>query len=175
MVYWIFLIFAFMLGMIVGSFLNVVIYRLPRENLSIHNPKRSHCVHCGYRLRWYDNIPIFSFLFLKGRCRACRKPISIRYPLVEGLTGSFFLLFAWLHFVRNDFNPSFEAWLVLVIHFAFISALIALTFIDFDFRILPDRITKPGIVLAPILSLFVPKLQPPLPFGIRMESAPFTG
>src|ERR1700730_16065131 len=81
--------YAFALGAIVGSFLNVVIYRYPREE-SIVFPG-SHCPHCNAPIRWYDNIPILSFVILRGRCRACRAPIAIRYALVELANALFYL------------------------------------------------------------------------------------
>ena len=80
----------FMLGAVIGSFLNVVIYRVPRR-MSLAWPP-SHCPHCQHRIRWYDNVPIVSWLLLRGRCRDCKAPISPRYPLVEALTGLAFAL-----------------------------------------------------------------------------------
>ncbi len=112
-----------------GSFLNVVIHRLPKGLSLLHPP--SHCPACGHRLGPWDLIPLFSYLLLRGRCRYCKVSISPRYPLVEGLTGLAFLLGALLY------PPSLQAFLV----FAFLAFLIALSFIDWDTYELPDGLT----------------------------------
>ena len=127
----------FFFGSMVGSFLNVVIHRLPDDEQSIVKP-RSRCPACGQTIRWYDNIPILSFLILRARCRACSAHISWRYPLVEALTG--FLLVA-LFF---QFGPT----RAVPIHFAFTAALVAISFIDFDLRIIPNEISLPGILVG---------------------------
>jgi len=129
-------------GLIWGSFLNVVIYRLPR-NLSLILPPSS-CPHCGKRIKMHENIPLISYLFLGGKCSACKAKISLSYPLVEVLTP---LCFLWLY-AHNNFSLHFFASCV------FVSALIALGFIDYAHQILPDHITLPGLVLALIYSLF---------------------
>jgi len=124
------------IGACVGSFLNVCIHRLPRR-LSIVRP-RSACPACGALIAWHDNIPVASWLMLRGRCRACRAPIALRYPLVEAATAVFFaLLFA----ARG---PS----LLFVLQAAFGAALIALILIDARHQILPNAITLPGIVVG---------------------------
>lgn len=135
---------AFMFGAVVGSFLNVCIYRLPLEQ-SIVSPG-SRCMGCGTAIRWYDNIPILSWLVLRGRCRSCKAPFSIRYPLVELLTG----LLAMLLLLK--FGPS----LSLVVMFLFCAALVVITFIDFDHQIIPDEISLPGIILGFLCSFFLP-------------------
>lgn len=129
-------------GLAWGSFLNVVIYRLPRS-LSLLRPPSS-CPRCQSRIKFYDNIPILSYLVLRGKCRACGAPISLSYPVVELLTPLSFLLlhaqFSWsLHFFASCL---------------FASALIALGFIDYFHQLLPDEITLPGLVLALVYSLF---------------------
>ena len=124
-----------------GSFLNVCIYRLP-QGLSIAVP-RSFCPACQTPIRAYDNIPIISFLILGGKCRKCRAPISWRYPLVEGLTGGLALAF----FLKMGLTFSFFC------HFSFAAALVVITFIDLDHRIIPDVISLPGIVIGFLLSL----------------------
>ena len=140
----------FFLGLTVGSFINVLIYRLPRPNLFQRTVLfsdlrtvlggRSKCPKCRHVLVWYDLFPIFSFLFLKGKCRYCGKKISLRYPLVEFLTGiSFFLLF----FLNNPSGA--KDWLILSIWAGAIALLIALLFIDLEHFIIPDKIL---IVLA---------------------------
>ena len=123
-------------GATVGSFLNVVIARLP-QGLSIVTP-RSRCPRCLKQIRWYDNAPVVSFFVLRGRCRDCGLPISWRYPFIEALTG----LMALLLWVR--FGLSLE----LAVHFVFTAALIVVTFIDLDQRIIPNEISLPGIVLG---------------------------
>jgi leader peptidase (prepilin peptidase)/N-methyltransferase len=127
----------------VGSFLNVCIYRLPL-NLSLVWPA-SRCPACGARVKPYDNVPIASYLWLRGRCRSCKAPISIKYPLIEITTGVLFLG-AYLLFD----SP------VLFQRLIFACAMIVLFVIDLEHRILPDVITLPGIVLGFVLSLFMP-------------------
>jgi leader peptidase (prepilin peptidase)/N-methyltransferase len=136
------------LGLIIGSFLNVVIHRLPREE-SLVTP-RSRCPACRTPIRPWDNIPVLSFLVLRGRCRACGHPIAWRYPLVEGLTASLFLLAAL------RFGFTLHTGTVLV----FVSALVAIAFIDLDHQIIPNAITLPGIPLGLLAGLSVG--NPPL-------------
>ncbi len=129
-------VFSVVFGLILGSFLNVVIYRLPRHE-SLARPG-SHCPGCGVGIHWHDNLPVASWLILRGRCRACGKSISIRYPVVEAMTGVLFGLAAW------RFG---EQWSLLVA-WAFIAALIAVAFIDYDHMIIPNKIVLPGTVLG---------------------------
>lgn len=145
-------VFAGILGAIIGSFLNVVIHRVPREQ-SIVFPN-SACPSCHEPLRAYDNIPILSYLVLRGRCRACRNPISIRYPMVEALTALLFVAVA----LRD--GPSFP----LPFDLAFGAALIALIFIDAEHMILPNAITFPGIVFAVLTRIALPYLAGPQVF-----------
>lgn len=138
-----------MFGALIGSFLNVVIYRLPRgESLAFPN---SRCPHCGTAIKVYDNIPVLSYLILGGRCRACGVRISPRYPAVEALTATLFFLVAY--FVANG-EPS----LGLIFDLLFVAALIALVFIDAEHMILPNKITYPGIIIALVARLIVPNL-----------------
>ncbi len=139
--------FIFFIGACVGSFLNVVIYRLPLD-LSILSPSRSFCPGCKASIRAYDNIPLLSYLLLGGKCRFCKMPISWRYPLVEALTGGMALLCFFA------FGLSFD----LISSFLFAAAMIAITFIDLDHRVIPDVISLPGIVLGVLLALFGPSL-----------------
>jgi len=135
---------AFIFGLIIGSFLNVCIYRWPRDE-SVVKP-RSHCPHCGTMIGWQDNIPLLSYLLLKGSCRHCAEPISIRYPIVELLNG---LFFAYL-FGRFGVEPM--TFKVAV----FTSMMLILIFTDLSDYILPDEITLGGLVLAFALIPFVP-------------------
>ena len=141
-------IFAFLFGSLVGSFLNVCIHRLPREE-SIVFPG-SRCPACHIAIRPWDNIPILSFLLLRGRCRACGHPIAWRYPLVEGLTA---LLFA-ATVSRFGVTPLAATLLV------FLAALTVITFIDLDHQIIPNIITLPGIPLGLLAGLVLG--EPPL-------------
>ena len=139
-----FSIFAFILGTVVGSFLNVCICRLP-EGKSIVSPP-SACPKCGQQIRWYENIPIISFLVLRAKCRSCSLPISWRYPLVEALNG----LLTLLLFLKFGVSLSFLAL------FIFCSSLVVITFIDLDHQIIPDEISLPGIVIGFLFAIFLP-------------------
>jgi leader peptidase (prepilin peptidase)/N-methyltransferase len=132
------------LGLIVGSFLNVVIYRLPRRRSLVW--PGSACPHCGARIRWYDNVPLFGWLLLRGRCRDCRAPISIRYPIVELVTMLAFLACYW----RVGAEP------LLVPRLLLTASLIALFAIDLEHQLLPNAITLPGIVAGIVFSLILP-------------------
>ena len=138
---WIFHFLIFFIGAAVGSFLNVCIYRLPQE-LSVVAP-RSFCPACKSPIRAYDNIPIISFLLLGGKCRNCQAPISWRYPLIEALTG----FIALALFMKTGLTLSYFC------YFIFAAALVVITFIDLDHRIIPDVISLPGIVIGFLLSL----------------------
>jgi leader peptidase (prepilin peptidase)/N-methyltransferase len=141
------------LGLVVGSFLNVVIHRLPAGK-SIVSP-RSACPLCGRPIPWNENIPLLSFLMLGAKCRGCRAPISWRYPLVEVLTGGLFALAAWLLLPagRPEWWTDPAPWVHVAAAFVFLGTLVALTFIDFDHRILPDRLTKPGMAAGAVFSV----------------------
>jgi leader peptidase (prepilin peptidase)/N-methyltransferase len=150
-------------GLMIGSFLNVVIYRLPKimqrqwaaecaeyagqpappqERFSLAAPG-SHCPHCGHPIRWYENIPVFSYVFLGGQCSACKTRISLRYPLVELVTGTFFAFCAW----RWGWNWPALAWS------GFAATLVALTLIDWDTTLLPDDLTLPLLWAGLLASL----------------------
>ena len=161
---------AGVLGLLVGSFLNVVIYRLPRMlerqweadcadlsgkpveeappfNLVV---PRSRCSHCGHQIRWYENVPVISWLMLRGRCSSCGKPIGIRYPIVELATGALFLYCIW----RWGATPAGLVWC------GFSAAIVALALIDWDTTLLPDDITLPllwaGLIAAALRWTDVP-------------------
>lgn len=136
---WLFETYIFLLGAIVGSFLNVVISRLP-EGLSVVRP-RSRCPKCGGSIPWYLNIPVLSWILLRGRCATCAQPISIRYPIIELLTAVLFLA------VARRFGQSEATVLGLILS----GSLIAITFIDLDVWEIPDEISLPGILLGAAL------------------------
>ena len=159
-----------MLGLLLGSFLNVVVYRLPKmmerqwaaECAQLNgaepadatpfnlNTPRSHCQQCKHQIRWFENIPIASYLFLRGKCSSCRTPISLRYPLVELATGALFFVCIW----RWGMTPTGWAWS------GFSAALLTLALIDWDTTLLPDDITLPllwaGLVAAALQWTSVP-------------------
>jgi len=132
------------LGAIIGSFLNVVIDRLPRGQSLITPPSR--CRQCGHTLKWFDNIPVVSWLMLRGRCRTCGAAVSWQYPVVELATAAMFVLVVWL----TPIGPLLVPRLVLV------SILIALFMIDLEHQILPNSITLPGILAGLMFSTFAP-------------------
>jgi len=140
-------IFAGVCGAIIGSFLNVVIHRLPHEE-SIVFPN-SRCPSCEAVIAFYDNVPVLSYVLLGGRCRGCKQRISPRYPAVELLTALLFIAVAW----RDGITPALPFDLV------FVSALVALVFIDAEHMILPNAITYPGIAFAVIARLALPYLM----------------
>jgi leader peptidase (prepilin peptidase)/N-methyltransferase len=135
---------VFVFGLLWGSFLNVVIHRVPLEE-SVVNP-RSRCPGCKKLIRWHQNIPVLSWLFLRARCANCGMKISARYPLVELVTATLFTLSAARY-------PTLLAW---PFHFWFLGALVACTFIDIDHWILPDKITLPGILVGLVATMVVP-------------------
>ena len=151
----------FVFGCVVGSFLNVCIHRLPRGESIVHPP--SHCPHCGYAIPWYLNIPLVTWLWLRGQCANCKKEISMRYFLVEALTGTVFAL-CWLAFGR--WSPA-----AAVVYCVLISGLIGATFIDFEHFIIPDEITIGGMVAGLMLAFFVPASHLSFP-GFRPWQAP---
>ena len=135
MSYSIMMVLVFIFGLIVGSFLNVCIYRIPLKK-SIVNPP-SGCPGCGEGIRFYDNIPLLSFIILGGKCRHCRQPISVRYPFIELVTGLLSLA------VFLKYYPDYGQYLAF---FIFVSALVVISFIDLDHQIIPDSISIPGII-----------------------------
>jgi leader peptidase (prepilin peptidase)/N-methyltransferase len=132
---------VFILGAIIGSFLNVCIYRVPR-NESIVRPA-SRCTSCGRPVRFYDNIPVLSYIFLLGKCRYCKAKFSLRYPLIELLNAVLYVL------VLRRFGMDSPG--VLAVYFVFVSVLLIIFFIDLDYQIIPNSITMPGIPLAIVL------------------------
>lgn len=136
-------IVLFILGAVVGSFLNVCIHRLPREE-SIVFPS-SRCPHCRHAIAWYDNIPLFSYIFLRGHCRSCHEAIGGRYLLIEVLTAVMALFTYW----------KFGISLAFLAAFLFVATLIVITFIDFEHQIIPHEIVLPGIPLFLLAAVFI--------------------
>jgi leader peptidase (prepilin peptidase) / N-methyltransferase len=133
----------FVFGALIGSFLNVCIYRIPRGQSVIWPSSR--CPSCNNPISSYDNIPILSYLILRARCRSCKEKIPARYPVVEALNAFFYLVVFW------RFGPEWSS----LIYFLLCSALIVITFIDLDFQIIPDRITLPGIPIGLVAGSFL--------------------
>lgn len=140
-------VLSFVFGACIGSFLNVVIYRMP-EGQSIVSPP-SHCPACGHAIPFYFNLPIISFVLLKGKCGFCKAPISIRYPLVELITG----LLALGLFLKFGLTPT------ALFYFTFGAVLIAISFIDLDHQIIPDKLSLPGIIIFSSSCLFIPEMR----------------
>lgn len=141
-------IVVLLFGAVIGSFLNVCIYRLPREE-SVAWPA-SHCPSCGQAIAAYDNIPVISYLILRGRCRACPAPISIRYPLVEAVNAIAYVIVFWMF--------GFTA--TACVYAALVSALIVVTGTDLSHYMIPDAVTLPGIVIGLLCAVLI------LPVGI---------
>jgi leader peptidase (prepilin peptidase)/N-methyltransferase len=139
-------LFAFIFGAVVGSFLNVCIYRIP-SNTSIVKPL-SQCPHCHHPIRFYDNIPMISFIFLRAKCRDCGEKISWRYPMIELITA----IFALLLFMK------FGLTVIFLVFFIFTAVLITITFIDLDHQIIPDVLSLPGIPLFFLAAIFIVKV-----------------
>ena len=135
-------LFSFLLGISLGSFLNVCIYRIPLKKSIVH--PRSSCPHCGELIRFYDNIPLLSYLFLMGKCRQCDHRISLRYPIVELLTGILSLM------LFTTYGISFQYLLSLL----FAATLVTISFIDLDHRIIPDILSLPGVAAGWAVSFF---------------------
>jgi leader peptidase (prepilin peptidase) / N-methyltransferase len=150
------LVFSALLGLACGSFANVLIYRLPRE-LSIVRPP-SHCPSCDKEIPFYYNIPLFSYIFLRGKCAYCKGRISIRYPLVELLVGVLFWFSAYNF--SPVYPPDVKTILALVSSWVFLLFITALIFIDLEHFILPDRLTLPGIFIGLASSFVLPWTTP---------------
>ncbi len=137
---------SIILGAMIGSFLNVCIYRLPKEE-SVVKPG-SHCPKCHTPIRFYDNIPILSYILLKGKCRHCQASISIQYPIVEAITALSSL------FLFKTYGLTWS----YIYYFLFVAALIAITVIDLHHQIIPDVISLPGIVMGVLGSFIIPQI-----------------
>ena len=149
------LLFSALLGGTVGSFLNVCIYRIPIEGLRVSHPRGSFCPSCKSAVRWFDNVPVLAWMWLRGRCRDCSEPISPRYPLVEAFTAAMFLLITWRYggeFLQQDLISVLLLWI-------WISILIVVSGIDLDHRIIPDQFTIPGTAVLLLISPWMPWLS----------------
>jgi prepilin signal peptidase PulO-like enzyme (type II secretory pathway) len=154
----IWLIFLFALGASVGSFLNVVVYRMPRD-LSIVRPG-SHCPACKHSLAWYDNLPIIAWFMLRGRCRYCQAPFSIRYPLVELFTALLFVMLFWAYFILKvrEGMPGLNqgGYLIYGGHIFLLGALLASSLIDAEHWIIPLQVVYAVVLVALALSMIWP-------------------
>lgn len=140
-------------GACLGSFLNVVVYRLPRHK-SLSDPP-SHCPNCGHRIRWYDNVPVFGWIRLNGKCRDCRSPISVRYPIVEGFCGFVFAVVALLALSRPT-DASLAEFLCFVIALSsLILTFLAAGLIEQEKNPVPDRLFLPSLILGPMVPYLV--------------------
>ncbi len=154
-------------GLIVGSFLNVVIHRYPYEEETIARPRRSRCPSCKTELGWKENIPLVSWIVQAGRCRHCRWRIPVRYPLVEALTAGLFLLAAWRTM------PS--EWPLVLVRAIVLAGLVVATFVDFDCFEIPDQVSIGGMVLAPIVALLWPGIHANSEIARRLSSVDAAG
>lgn len=141
---WMLVTFAALSGLVIGSFLNVCIYRLPRRESLVFPPSR--CTSCGRQLSWFDNVPVVSWTVMRGRCRTCGSPVSMMYPIVEIVTAAVFVS-GYLLYGLTPLGG---------VRVAFACALIVLFVIDLRHRILPNAITLPGVAIGFICSLFLP-------------------
>jgi leader peptidase (prepilin peptidase) / N-methyltransferase len=172
----------FVVGSFVGSFLNVVVYRLPRNCLSVNNPRRSFCPSCKTQLRWNDNIPIIGWVLLRGKCRYCGVKFGPRYPAVEMMVALLFAFAAWRALygggpVPEDALPpvaTWQAWLVLLHLIAMISVLVPWALIDADLTYIPHKLTFgplivfiPLAAIPPVLAFGLPEGISPLIFGLE--------
>ncbi|QDV08361.1 Leader peptidase PppA [Planctomycetes bacterium Poly30] len=150
------------LGLFVGSFLNVCIYRFPEEDLSVFRPARSHCPKCDRQLTWSENIPVLSWLFQRAQCRGCKAPIHWRYPLVE-LLGCAVFYASWRMAPTGAYG-------VLIVSSVVLAGLIVATFVDFDRYEIPDQVSIGGMWAAPVASWLVPALHASGPVALSMAA-----
>lgn len=153
-------VFWTLVGLFVGSFLNVCIHRFPLEDQSVFKPVRSHCPGCERQLEWSENIPVLSWMLQRGKCRGCRMSIHWRYPMVEILGAAAFYL-AWRMAPSGDLG-------ILLIHSVVLAGLIVATFVDFDRYEIPDQVSIGGMWAAPVASALVPALHASGPVALAM-------
>jgi len=164
----------FVVGAFVGSFLNVVVYRLPRNCLSVNNPRRSFCPSCKTQLKWNDNIPIVGWLLLRGKCRYCGFKFGARYPGVEFLTASLFAFAAWRALYGDAPGPddvptvaTWQAWMTLLHMLAMIGVLLPWALIDAELTYIPDKLTLGPLIVFIPFAMFYPVFELGLPEGIN--------
>jgi leader peptidase (prepilin peptidase)/N-methyltransferase len=185
-----FIIYLFIVGSCVGSFLNVVVYRVPRGQSLIHPPSR--CPNCEHRLAWFDNIPVFGWLMLGGKCRYCKNPISPRYPIVEAITGLLFAFFYFAIFVWHQgpfiatYSEQFDIaivtrmtdikndWPIFGLYLFAVAALFAAALIDAELFIIPQGISLLIIAVAVLVHTFVDRPQLVGAIGVDGASLAFT-
>ncbi|MFC1713138.1 prepilin peptidase [Candidatus Poribacteria bacterium] len=138
------------LGLAIGSFLNVCIYRIPRKG-SVASPKRSYCPHCEHTLSALDNVPVFSYIFLRGKCRYCKERISPRYMIVELLTAGLFVLM--VHKSLALYNGVLPIALGIAATCIFAAMLVVISFIDLEFTIIPNKIVYPGLIVGLLFAI----------------------
>lgn len=155
----------FLYGIIIGSFLNVCIYRIPLNETIVTTP--SHCMSCNHRLAWYDLFPLFSYLFLGGKCRYCKAKISFQYPLVEFLNGAVYLL-TYLNLGVGDIKQTLFTFIICI----FFSALIVLSGIDIKYQLIPDKINLFILILGIIVFILDIKNWPEHIIGMFIVSVP---
>lgn len=170
---YLFEVWVFLLGGAIGSFLNVVVYRLPRGESLVFPP--SHCPRCGHPIRWYDNVPILSWMILGGKCRDCRGAIAARYPLVEALCAAMFLVVVWRVGLGNCVpqRPEVAGEGVLVrrltlveglgasaYQLVLLATLLAAGLIEYDGHPLPVRVALPALVIGAVVPLLWPQVRP---------------
>jgi prepilin signal peptidase PulO-like enzyme (type II secretory pathway) len=163
---WLIVLWMFAMGAAVGSFLNVVVYRLPLGISLVYPP--SHCPKCGKRIPWYDNVPIFGWIILRGRCRQCHNPISARYPIVEALTATMFALLAVVEMNRLD--------TLYPLHLLLLCTLLCASLIEFDGHRPPTGLFLPALAAGIVAMWFCPWLLPqkvspwslPAPWGLTI-------
>jgi leader peptidase (prepilin peptidase)/N-methyltransferase len=154
---------AALYGLMVGSFQNAAIYPLPREGLSLGNPKRSLCPGCGRQVRARENIPVLSWILLRGRCAGCGWRIPWRYPFVELLTAGLFVFAAWWAPRQGG------SWDLILVWWLVLAGIVVATFVDFDFFEIPDEVSIGGMVVGPIASLLVPDLHAATWLAVRLS------
>lgn len=165
-----FVFWSSVVGLFIGSFLNVAIHRLPLDNETVSKPRRSRCPSCKTQLSWRENIPLVSWLVQLGRCRHCSWRIPFRYPLVEALTAGAALLA--LASVMDGEALEYRDWALVLVRFIVLAGLLTATFVDFDRFEIPDEVSIGGMVLAPICSLLLPELHEATWLSVAMSDGP---
>ena len=152
---WLIVVWLIVVGAAVGSFLNVVVYRLPLGISLVHPP--SHCPKCGKRIPWYDNVPVLGWIMLRGRCRQCHNPISMRYPVVEAITAAMFGAVAVVEMARFDMS---EFYAIYPYHLLLLCTLLCAGLIEYDGHQPPVRLFVPAVVVGMTVILLWPALRP---------------